>query len=245
MALDIRDFIDRLRRADTADEKFEVFARELESLGITRVLYGFSSMAPENSVAEEAAIFTNFAADYVQTYEREGHADHDVSVRHCMVSDLPTRWFDSRSEVLMTREERTVEDTARDFGFTAGITIPARQGDEGLFGGISLATTDLPPSEFETLIKRHLGSFHLMALFLHNDIQRVLNPPPDPVLLSDREKECILWAAMGLSSKEIARRVGITFRTVEHHLENARQKLGANNRVHAVAKAISAGLIRL
>jgi DNA-binding CsgD family transcriptional regulator len=83
-----------------------------------------------------------------------------------------------------------------------------------------------------------------MAVCLHNDIQNTLAVAA-PVKLSNREKECLLWTALGLSAKEIAQRLGITYRTVEFHLQGAKQKLSANNRVHTVAKAISLGLIRL
>jgi DNA-binding CsgD family transcriptional regulator len=62
--------------------------------------------------------------------------------------------------------------------------------------------------------------------------------------LSPRESECLLWTSYGLRSKEIAEKLGITTKTVEHHLAKAKDKLGSKNRVEAVMKAVSLGLIR-
>lgn len=64
------------------------------------------------------------------------------------------------------------------------------------------------------------------------------------ISLSPREAECLLWTSYGLRSKEIAEKLGITTKTVEHHLAKAKDKLGSKNRVEAVMKAVSLGLIR-
>ncbi|MEO5336557.1 MAG: LuxR C-terminal-related transcriptional regulator [Magnetospirillum sp. WYHS-4] len=71
-----------------------------------------------------------------------------------------------------------------------------------------------------------------------------LGTPRPRVSLSPREAECLLWTAYGLRSKEIAEKLGITTKTVEHHLAKAKDKLGSKNRVEAVMRAVSLGLIR-
>jgi len=64
-----------------------------------------------------------------------------------------------------------------------------------------------------------------------------------PARLTRREVECLGWAAQGKSEWEISQILGISEHTAEKHLINARVKLGAVNRVHAVATAIRRGLI--
>jgi len=61
--------------------------------------------------------------------------------------------------------------------------------------------------------------------------------------LSPREIECLLHAAKGGTSKEIARGLAISARTVEQYLLSARLKLGARTLPHAVAMAVSRGLV--
>lgn len=61
--------------------------------------------------------------------------------------------------------------------------------------------------------------------------------------LSDREKACLSWAAIGKSSWEIGRILCISENTVIFHIKNAMRKLGANSRTLAAFKAVELGLI--
>ncbi|RWM45578.1 helix-turn-helix transcriptional regulator [Mesorhizobium sp.] len=46
--------------------------------------------------------------------------------------------------------------------------------------------------------------------------------------LTQRERQCLFWAARGTKMLEIAKILGITTRTVVFHIENARSKLSAS-----------------
>jgi DNA-binding CsgD family transcriptional regulator len=61
--------------------------------------------------------------------------------------------------------------------------------------------------------------------------------------LTRRARECLTLAARGATSKEIARKLSISMRTVNAHLEQAIVRLGAKNRQEAVAKALTSGII--
>jgi DNA-binding response OmpR family regulator len=66
---------------------------------------------------------------------------------------------------------------------------------------------------------------------------------PKLVNLNDREIEALTWAARGKTSAEISKILGLSKRTVDFHLDNARAKLGVSTRVQAAIKAASARLI--
>lgn len=71
-------------------------------------------------------------------------------------------------------------------------------------------------------------------------------PPPEgskAVKLSARQLECLTLGAAGKTSAEIAGILGLSTRTVDHYFEDACKRLGVRNRVQAVAKALSLGLI--
>ena len=67
---------------------------------------------------------------------------------------------------------------------------------------------------------------------------------PRMIDLSDREAETLTWAARGKTSSEIATILGLTKRTVDFHIDNARIKLDATSRMHAVVKAAAGQLIK-
>lgn len=61
--------------------------------------------------------------------------------------------------------------------------------------------------------------------------------------LSEREAETLTWASRGKTSAEIAQILGLTKRTVDFHIDNARIKFGVATRIQAVLKAANEGLI--
>jgi DNA-binding response OmpR family regulator len=66
---------------------------------------------------------------------------------------------------------------------------------------------------------------------------------PKTVELNDREVEILTWVARGKTSAEIAQILGLTKRTIDFHIDNARTKLGAATRTQAVIKAATGRLI--
>ncbi|WP_438800867.1 helix-turn-helix domain-containing protein [Achromobacter pestifer] len=75
-----------------------------------------------------------------------------------------------------------------------------------------------------------------------------MNSAPSPALpikpLSERQASCLHWAAMGKTSWETARILGVSESTVNFHLCNACEKLGVRGRRAAVVTALQLGLIQ-
>jgi DNA-binding CsgD family transcriptional regulator len=61
--------------------------------------------------------------------------------------------------------------------------------------------------------------------------------------LTVRQIEVLDLGARGLGSKQIARRLGISPRTVEGHLRAMRQRTGAHSTAELITQAIAAGVI--
>jgi len=64
-----------------------------------------------------------------------------------------------------------------------------------------------------------------------------------PAKLNEREIEVLTLVARGKTSTEIARKLRLSKRTVDFHIDNARNKLRAATRTEAVVKAAHSGLI--
>ncbi len=69
----------------------------------------------------------------------------------------------------------------------------------------------------------------------------------DPVtrssLLTSRERDVLLLVAQGLSQRQVAHRLGISVKTVQHHLEGMMVKLDIHDRVELARFAIREGLV--
>ncbi|MBF0093646.1 MAG: helix-turn-helix transcriptional regulator [Alphaproteobacteria bacterium] len=83
---------------------------------------------------------------------------------------------------------------------------------------------------------------------LADEIRSTWNDTPDSgeggeIRLTRRERDVLSGCALGLRSKEIAKKLGISTRTVEHHFAKAMQRLNAKSRAEAVAVAIASNLL--
>jgi DNA-binding CsgD family transcriptional regulator len=65
----------------------------------------------------------------------------------------------------------------------------------------------------------------------------------DVTSLTPREKEVIRLSSEGLTSHEIAARLGMSARTANQHIDNVADKLGTRNRAHTVAEVIRHNLL--
>jgi two-component system, NarL family, response regulator YdfI len=83
----------------------------------------------------------------------------------------------------------------------------------------------------------------IMARILSYTASAALVKTPGRVELTERERDILAGVARGERSKEIARRLGITTRTVATHLTNIYTKLDVDSRASAVAAAMERGLL--
>jgi len=54
-------------------------------------------------------------------------------------------------------------------------------------------------------------------------------------IFSKREIECLQKVAEGLTSKSIAKELGISYRTVDQYIDAARKKVGCRNRCEMIS----------
>ena len=84
------------------------------------------------------------------------------------------------------------------------------------------------------------------GLYLDPEVASVMGEQdfiPEP--LSVREREVLLLAAKGLSSKEVAKQLFISERTVQTHLASIYDKLGSRNKTEALLLALKYGVVTL
>ena len=95
------------------------------------------------------------------------------------------------------------------------------------------------------LNKLEAGALELLvyALFAQTRALRNTGIVVAPSELTPREREVISLAADGLTSSAIARRLAISARTVNQHLDNIAGKLRTRNRTQTVAEAIRHNLL--
>ena len=98
---------------------------------------------------------------------------------------------------------------------------------------------------WERYVGSHLRQFILVAHFLNQQAQKIdrgAERAPG-VALSPREVDALTYLAIGRSRAQVADQLKISEHTLRVYIESARFKLGAANTTHAVARALTLGLL--
>ena len=136
---------------------------------------------------------------------------------------------------------RRFRDEAIDHGMRCGLTIPV----EGSYGSAMMLTFASPDKNVDNsgLLDPKKAVQAVMAVHYQLKIlaaKTVVNPKQ---MLSPREMTCLVWATRGKTAFETAMLTGINARTVQHYLDKARAKLGAESVPQLVAIAKDRGLV--
>jgi DNA-binding NarL/FixJ family response regulator len=112
-------------------------------------------------------------------------------------------------------------------------------------GAAGCVTVDRALGEFVASVKQ----VHNGALLFGTDQLLDLLSRPRPAgtasHLAPREREVLQVLAMGRSTEEAARQLGISVHTLRTHLKKAMTKLGARSKLEAILQALRTGLIEL
>lgn len=100
---------------------------------------------------------------------------------------------------------------------------------------LTFAQVEMSPGEFAAL--RMAGQV-LIERMAEQFIPSTVLPK-----LTNRERDCLAYVAEGKSDWEISVILTLSQGTVRFHVDNARRKLNGTTRAHAVARAMSLGLI--
>jgi two-component system response regulator DesR len=114
--------------------------------------------------------------------------------------------------------------------------------------GPVIAGDPVPPHAEGLVLKTASAEFMLAAVRQVAGGERVVDPgiaprppAPDGSPLTPREADVLHEAAAGISTAEIARRLGLSYGTVRNYISRAIAKTGARNRLHAIRIADQRG----
>lgn len=178
-----------------------------------------------------AMLIKHWSDEWLTHYDRSGYYKHDPVVRHCFETMEPFVWAD----VYYGDDDRSgrVMDEAAEHGYRHGFCVPM-QGFLGLQAVASYA------GHAPELTSKRRKALHLLSIAAYGWAERTerVRRHVERVALSPREKDVLIWTALGRTNAEVAERLDVSVMTIRTHLERARSKLGALNTVHTVVEAL-------
>jgi len=235
------DVIDAITAADSVDRLHAICAHICKDHGFDRFIYG--ARIPTSFVKPYFIFISGYPREWREHYTARNYMVVDPTVQYCSQNITPMIWDDGLLQSESTEIRRFMSE-ARDFGINCGVSFPVHTA-QGDFAMLSFASEKLE-NPAGCCIQRVLPLGQLFTAYLHEAVRRIFDSDAlalAKVELTQREKECLLWATEGKTAWETSQILDISERTVTFHLQNVQGKLGVNNRQQAVARAVSLGII--
>lgn len=193
-----------------------------------------------NSVGERFGAGT-YSQDWVDRYVEKDYLRMDPVILGCLQRFTPVDWkeldWSSRAGRAFFRE-------AVEYGVgNQGLSIPVR-GPAGQFA-LFTVSDHCDDYSWAGFVDRNMRDLMIIA---HEFNRKALEfesggDSAPATALSPRELAAMTYLAKGLSRAQAAKEMEISEHTLRVYIEAARHKLGALNTTHAVARALSRGLI--
>ncbi|MAB08082.1 MAG: LuxR family transcriptional regulator [Rhodobacteraceae bacterium] len=228
-------FLERLERAERLEDLQAVSEALRDLYKVDHLIYHWVSASGEQYGCG------TYDPAWVQRYVDKGYLRIDPVVQGCYQRFHPVDW---KRLDWSSRAARAFQQDAIAHGVgNQGYSIPVR-GPNGQFAMFTVShnSDDESWAAFTEANRREL----ILVAHYFNKKALELEPgrAPEPAQpLSPREVEGLTLLAVGYSRAQAAETLGISEHTLRVYIESARFKLGAMNTTHAVARALSRGLI--
>lgn len=182
-----------------------------------------------------------YSVEWRDRYTDQNYQRVDPVIAGCFQRFHPVDW---KRLDWSSKAARTFQAEAVEYGVgNQGYSVPIR-GPNGQFALFTVSDTcdDAVWADFTETHRRDL----ILIAHMFNQKALELEPertPEQSQALSPREIDAITLLAMGYSRAQVAQTLSISEHTLRVYIESARFKLGAMNTTHAVARAMSRGLI--
>lgn len=231
-----------IRLAGTTDDICEL-ARTLERM---TALLGFAHFAitqhTDSPIADAATVrLHNYPDQWVSYFDGNKLNLSDPIHRASQRVVAGFRWEQLPQLIPITPADRQHLMRARDNGLAAGFTVPAHIIGEAT-GSCTFAIGDRVEFPEDALLEAQmvgLAAFDAARRILLGEIGMPAHHKP----LTDRQRDCLIWAARGKSAWEISLILGIREETVIKHLKHALNRYGVQRRSSLLIRALFDGTI--
>lgn len=194
------------------------------------------------AAAGRAIRLHNYPARWADYYDAKALGVSDPVHRASHVTSTGFCWSRIAAMIPLTAADERILARGRDEGIGDGFTIPANVPGEAR-GSCSFANEAGRP-----IPAAMLPLAQLAGAFAFEGARRLWTarghlPSPSPPRLTDRQRDCVMWAARGKGDWEIGRILGISEETVARHIKQACARYGVNKRTLLAIRTLYDGTL--
>jgi LuxR family quorum sensing-dependent transcriptional regulator len=227
--------LDRIKGSATVEDFKVTFAEIIGGVGYS---YFIVSGIPEQTAdLRKFLVVMNVPAAWEKAYFAENYLEVDPIARRCLEWEQPFFWADVVAGLDPESPSYRMMAEAASHGLTNGVCFPIH-GINGYTAGVSLSGKEGPISAGD------VRNLHLFCIYSFGVLKTLVkNSVISVPALTKREKEILVWTALGKTNREIGELLCVSDETVATHVKNIIKKLSAQNKAEAVAIALRAGII--
>jgi LuxR family quorum-sensing system transcriptional regulator CciR len=233
---DLNSFVRRASRVSRLAELRALLDEVVRSLGFD--YFALVHHVDLNALPGGAVSLMTYPTSWQDTLLERRYYIEDPVLTACEKTALGFRWSQVSSLIELNPRHRMIFELAKSEGLGDGFTVPVHvPGD--FSGSCSFGVRvgqDLPQRSFPAA--QYLGCFAFEAA---RRIVRTNSPratAEEPAHLTERQHDCLVLAARGLSERETALLLDVKPDTVHKHLEEARRRYGASSKSQLIVRAL-------
>ncbi|GGD84401.1 LuxR family transcriptional regulator [Tsuneonella deserti] len=226
--------------ADSADDLMAAMTGVTADLGFQ--YFALTHHVDVLAAGDSAIRIHNYPARWADYYDAQALGVSDPVHRASHVTSIGFCWSRMPQMIPLTAADRRILAMGRDEGIGDGFTVPAHVPGEAR-GSCSFANeAGRPMPETMLPLAQLAGAFAFEGARRLWSTRGHLQSPPAPVL-TDRQRDCLLWAARGKGDWEIGRILGVSEETVARHIKQACERYDVNKRTLLAIRALFDGTL--
>lgn len=228
----------------TSDEVMAWLNEWLAREGVTLFAFSYYGRNPRSSVAMRFQYSSPALTQWHRHFKENQYDKVDSTMLKVFDSTLPVYWsLEQQLAEASSDKERIMRQEGLKLGVVDGISIPIH-GPSDDFATLTIQRHRSQLARFDVSAKRF--EWMLLGHCVYQGLRRCLlkeTPAFEAFKLSSREMQCLRLVAENESVEQMAKKLCLTERTVNFHIQNANKKLGVHNKHESVRRAQVLGLL--
>ena len=227
----------------SAEQSWQAINAACNEIGILGIGYGFFP------IKKEAELYGNSSAFFIHSYSQEWmdsldskkELENDISVDAVLTGRKITFWNGDMAKYKANSAQIQQRQMEIDIGMQQGATMALL--DDGFsFSALGINAGNITDMAFMDLWQKHRTSIMQLGHLLDETLRQ--QNPGKLVQLAPRKQDALTYFALGLRAVEVADCLRISEKTLEKYVYNAKRKLRAKTRDHAIVKAVKLRLLQ-
>lgn len=231
----VQKFVENAKTATALDEVGDLMHEITLELGFD--YFALLHALRQNAAPSETVHLTSYPESWVDVVQERAYWVDDPVFVACERADAGFEWRDIPVLLSLSARQRDVMSHASTAGLRNGFTVPIPK------GGAIVALCSFATRSEEKVDATSTAAAQAVGWFAFEAVRRIAiatpqQPRSQSPALTPRQLDCVVLYARGKSDAVIGHLLGISHKTANEHIENAKRRYGVATRQQLLTRAL-------